>query len=152
MLKDSIAHNILLPNEDDLKAAAGFVSPAKERALVGKAIDTFEVKCASPYAPVNSLSGGNKQKVNLSRWLVKDLSVIILDCPTRGVDVGVKAYIYHVLESARKEGKGILMISDELPEAMGMSDRLLILNNGRVGGILDREGGFTQEAIVEVMM
>ena len=98
------------------------------------------------------MSGGNKQKVNLSRWLVKDLDYLILDCPTRGVDIGVKAYIYSVLKKAKADGLGIIMISDELPEAMGMSDRILVMKEHKQEAILSRTTDFTEEKIMEVML
>lgn len=101
---------------------------------------------------MNGLSGGNKQKVNLGRWLVKDLNVLVLDCPTRGVDVGVKAYIYHMMEEAKKKGLSMLLISDELPEVLGMSDRLIVMKNGRIQGEFTRGENFTQEALIEVMV
>ena len=91
--------------------------------------------------------------VNLSRWLIQDLDFIILDCPTRGVDIGVKAYIYNLLEKEAKERKrAILLISDELPEVMGMSDRVLIMKDGKVSGMLSRDEGFAEEKIVEAMI
>ena len=118
-----------------------------------RAKQDFEIKCVSVDAPVNSMSGGNKQKVNLSRWLVRALDFVILDCPTRGVDVGVKAYIYHLLEKAAKEKNlAILLISDELPEVMGMSDRLLVMKNGKISAVLSRSEGFSENKIVEVMI
>ena len=98
------------------------------------------------------LSGGNKQKVNLSRWLIKDLDYIILDCPTRGVDIGVKAYIYSVLKKAKADGLGIIMISDELPEAMGMADRILVMKNHKFAAMLSRNTDFTEDKIMEVML
>lgn len=152
MLSDSIAANITLPSEGDIAGPLAFVSPRKKREIVEKAVEKFEIKCASPLAKVNSLSGGNKQKVNLSRWMVKDLDFIILDCPTRGVDVGVKAYIYGLLETVKKAGLAILLISDELPEVIGMSDRLLVMKDGRISAILERDSGFAEDEIVEAMM
>ena len=99
------------------------------------------------------MSGGNKQKVNLSRWLARGLDFIILDCPTRGVDVGVKAYIYNLLEDeAKKRNRAILLISDELNEVIGMSDRLVIMKDGAVSDILSRSDGFAEEKIVEAMI
>ena len=99
------------------------------------------------------MSGGNKQKVNLSRWLARGLDFIILDSPTRGVDVGVKSYIYNLLEKEAKENnKAILLISDELSEVMGMSDRLIIMKDGAISDILSRTTGFKEEEIAEAMI
>ena len=88
----------------------------------------------------------------MSRWLVKDLDYIILDCPTRGVDIGVKAYIYGVLKKAKENGLAIIMISDELSEAMGMSDRILVMKNHQVAGMLSRTTDFNEEKIMEVLL
>lgn len=152
MLSNAISANITLPSEGDIAGPLAFVSPRKKKDIVDNAVRQFEIKCASPSAKVNSLSGGNKQKVNLSRWMVKDLDFIILDCPTRGVDVGVKAYIYGLLEQVKEAGVAVLLISDELPEVMGMSDRLIVMKNGQISAILSRDSGFAEDAIVEAMM
>ena len=82
----------------------------------------------------------------------KDLDVLILDCPTRGVDVGVKAYIYQLMETARKRGLGIVLISDELTEVLGMSDRILVMKNGKVVSRMDRGADFTEQKVIEVMV
>ena len=101
---------------------------------------------------MNALSGGNKQKVNLGRWMVKDLQVMIVDCPTRGVDVGVKAYIYQCLKEAKKKGIAVLMITDELSEAIGMADNIVVMRNGSVKKTIGRSSGFKEEEIIEVMV
>jgi ribose transport system ATP-binding protein len=89
----------------------------------------------------NALSGGNKQKVNLGRWLIKDLQLLVVDCPTRGVDVGVKAYLYQCLKDAKKNGMAILLITDEMPEAIGMADNILVMNSGKVVSEISRSSG-----------
>ena len=101
---------------------------------------------------VSSLSGGNKQKVNLGRWLIKDIDVLILDCPTRGVDVGVKAYIYQLMREMKEKGMSMILISDELTEVLGMSDRIIIMREGKVVGSLRRDEDFTQQKVVEGMI
>ena len=153
MLQAKISTNIQIPSLSKMASSCWFVSPRKLKKLADDAKKRFEIKCVSVDAPVNSMSGGNKQKVNLSRWLIQDLDFIILDCPTRGVDIGVKAYIYNLLEKEAKERKrAILLISDELPEVMGMSDRVLIMKDGKVSGMLSRDEGFAEEKIVEAMI
>lgn len=152
MLDASIEENLIVPSVSDLSGALAFLSPKKTRKLAKDASIAFEVKSSGLGHVVRRLSGGNKQKVNLSRWLVKDLKYIILDCPTRGVDIGVKAYIYSVLKKAKAEGLGIIMISDELPEAMGMSDRILVMKEHRQAAILSRTTDFTEDKIMEVML
>ena len=152
MLDASIQNNLVLPSATNLSGKMAFLSPTKTKNLAQEASESFEIKSSGLGHIVRRLSGGNKQKVNLSRWLVKDLDYIILDCPTRGVDIGVKAYIYGVLKEAKKKGLGIIMISDELPEAMGMADRILVMKEHRFAAILSRNTDFNEEKIMEVML
>lgn len=152
MLDAGIYNNISVPNANRLSGKFAFLSPKKLWNLTEQAVSDFEIKSASLKQNTRRLSGGNKQKVNLSRWLVKHLDYIILDSPTRGVDVGVKAYIYGILSELKKKGIGIILISDELPEAMGMSDRIIVLKDHRSAAVLNRETDFTEEKIVEVML
>lgn len=152
MLNASIEQNLSVPNVKALAGPLGFLSPKKVWNLSRKAAEDFEIKCSSINGIVSELSGGNKQKVNLSRWLVQELRFVILDCPTRGVDVGVKAYIYDVLKKAKAQGMGIIMISDELTEAMGMADRILVMRDHVQSGMLSRSGEFSDEKMAEVML
>ena len=101
---------------------------------------------------MEGLSGGNKQKINLGRWLMKAPEVLILDCPTRGVDIGVKAYIYKLMKEAKKRGTAIILISDELAEVLGMSDRIIVMRDGKMNGEFHRGENFTQEKLIEVMV
>lgn len=152
MLDASIGDNLMLPSVSNLSGKLAFLNPRKTKKLAQEASEAFEIKSSGLGHIVRRLSGGNKQKVNLSRWLVQDLDYIILDCPTRGVDIGVKAYIYSVLKKAKAEGLGIVMISDELPEAMGMADRILVMKNHKFAAMLSRNTDFTEEKIMEVML
>lgn len=152
MLNATIGQNLAIPNIKALAGPLGYLRPKKVKDLSQKASVDFEIKCENIDSITSQLSGGNKQKVNLSRWLVQDLKFIILDCPTRGVDVGVKAYIYNVLKKAKEEGMGIIMISDELTEAMGMSDRILVMKDHVQSGILGRAHDFNDEKMAEVML
>lgn len=152
MLDASIYHNIALPNAAELTGKGGFLSPKKMSALVSRAAEGFEIKAKNIRQTVRHLSGGNRQKVNLSRWMIKDLDYIILDCPTRGVDVGVKAYIYHVLLKAKAQGVAVLLISDELQEALGMSDRIMVFRDHHCVTTLNRSGEFSETKIAEVML
>lgn len=152
MLQASIRDNLYIPSANEL---AGFLGYTKKRDINGfaqKAYDDFDVKATGIMQPIGRLSGGNKQKINLGRWLSKDLKYMILDCPTRGVDIGVKAYIYDILRKQKKEGVGFILISDELPEAIGMADRILILNNGEIKGEMTRGSNFSESKIIEVMI
>jgi len=96
---------------------------------------------------IKLLSGGNQQKVLVSRWLLTVPDILILDEPTRGIDVGAKSEIHRLMCKLAQEGKAIVMISSELPEILGMSDRVLVMHEGRVGGVFDRKDA-TQETIM----
>jgi ribose transport system ATP-binding protein len=152
MLQADIKTNISFPSIRDLAKRGVFVVPKDVKKKAQSAVDTFDIKCTGIQQPVMRLSGGNKQKVNLSRWLTRDLKFIILDCPTRGVDIGVKEYIYHVMADAKEKGIGIILITDELPEAIGMADRIIVMNNGKIAKSINRSEGFTEESIIEVMI
>ena len=152
MLDAGIGANLVIPSLAELSGPLFFLSPKKTRDLAEKASREFEIKSSGLNHIVRRLSGGNKQKVNLSRWLVKNLDYIILDCPTRGVDIGVKAYIYSVLKKAKEDGKAIIMISDELQEAMGMADRILVMKDHNFAAMLSRNCDFTEEKMMEVML
>ena len=101
---------------------------------------------------IAALSGGNKQKISIGRWLIKDLNILIMDCPTRGVDVSVKQYIYELMQQLKKDGKSMILIADEMAEAIGMADHLLIMKNGEVSGVLDRSDLLTEAQVIEVMI
>ncbi len=152
MMRDSIINNFVLPSIRQLQGKAGFLSPARLNDLAKRGVGEFNVKCFGIHQKLDGLSGGNKQKINLGRWLLKDPEVLVLDCPTRGVDVSVKAYIYKLMKEAKKRGVAIILISDELPEVLGMSDRILIMKDGTVKGEFFRGTNFTQEALIEVMV
>lgn len=149
MLAASVKQNIFLPSVEDSK---WFVHPRTPKKTAERAISSYEIKTNSEDIAINSLSGGNKQKVNLSRWMLRDLDFVILDCPTRGVDIGVKENIYAKLADAKKKGLAILMICDELPEAIGMADRILVMKDGVVKRIFERSDGFSEKILIEEMI
>jgi rhamnose transport system ATP-binding protein len=130
---------------------AGFLDFARERALAEEYVRKLGVKASSVAAPVATLSGGNQQKVALARWLAASPSVIILDEPTQGVDVGAKAEIHKLMGDLAARGLAVVMISSELPEVLGMSDRIAVMHAGRVTGVLDRRDA-TQEAVLELAL
>ena len=101
---------------------------------------------------VSNLSGGNKQKVVLARWIGKDSDILILDSPTRGIDIKVKADIYALMEQLKRQGKAILMISEEIMELIGMSDRILVLKNGTINGEFQRSETLSEEDLINVMV
>ena len=103
---------------------------------------------ASPHQRASGLSGGNQQKVLLARWLQRNAHVIIFDEPTRGIDVGARHEIYQLMNDLVKEGKAIIMVSSELPEVLGMSDRILVMSGGRVAGEVTDVAAANQEALM----
>jgi len=115
-------------------------------------VSKLSVKCRDISQAVSSLSGGNKQKINLGRWLAKDIKLLVLDCPTRGVDVGVKAYIYSLMKEAKKNKTAIILISDELTEVLGMADRLIVMKDGKMTKIISRDEEFTEHAVIGEMI
>jgi len=135
-----------------LKVLKQFMSPlrvsrAKEAAIVDRYIRELSVKTPSPEQLIGNLSGGNQQKVIIARWLATEPKVLILDEPTRGVDVGAKAEIYAIMNDLAARGVAIIMISSELPEIINMSDRVVVMGDGRVKGTLPREE-LSQEKIM----
>jgi len=127
-------------------SGGGFIDTTREQDLIGANIRHLNIRTASPKAQVSSLSGGNQQKVVLGKWLSTEPSLLILDEPTRGIDVGAKAEIRQKIDSLAAEGMAILLVSSELPEIMGMSDRILVMRNGRIVAEFAR-AEFSEEAI-----
>lgn len=126
----------------------GFLSRKKEKKLAREYIDALRILTPGEQQVVKNLSGGNQQKVVIAKWLAANCDILILDEPTRGVDVGAKAEIYKLLNSFVKQGKGVIMISSELPEVIGMCDRVLVFRDGAVSGELSRAEA-TQEKILD---
>ncbi len=129
-----------------------FISAKKEKEYVMTQVNNLAIKCQNVFQPVRNLSGGNKQKVVFGKWTAEDADILILDCPTRGVDIGVKAAMYQLIYQMKKAGKSIVMISEELQELCGMSDRLLILKNGKVSGEFMRTEGFDNTKLINCMI
>ncbi len=151
VLAASISDNIAAAGIDKVRSGP-FILPKKEHEYVNTQIKNLSIKCASIDQNVQYLSGGNKQKVVFGKWVGRDCDILILDCPTRGVDVGVKAAMYELIENMKNEGKAIVMISEELTELIGMSDRLLILKDGRLAGKFERSPELSEQDIVECMI
>jgi L-arabinose transport system ATP-binding protein len=123
------------------------IDDKRERRLVQEQIKSLDVRTPGLEQEVSFLSGGNQQKVVLAKWLCSGPKLIIMDEPTRGIDVGTKAEIYQLMRELAKRGTGIIMISSELPEIIGMSDRILVMSRGRIAGELSREEA-TEERIL----
>ena len=125
------------------------VNSKKEEEITQKYIDLMATKTPSQDQVIGNLSGGNQQKVMIGRWLATDPEILILDEPTRGVDVGAKAEIYSIMNDLVKKGMSIIMISSELPEILGMSDRIYVMSEGVVKGCLDHDEA-NQEKIMQL--
>lgn len=151
MLSCSIADNICLPSLKDI-TRCGPVSDRKQKQLAEKWAKRMEVKADSVKVFCNTLSGGNKQKVVLAKWLGKGSDIMILDCPTRGIDVGTKAAIYQLIMQMKENGKSIILISEELQELIGMSDRIILLKDGSVSGEFLRNEGLTEAKLIQKMI
>jgi ABC-type sugar transport system ATPase subunit len=127
----------------------GVIDTVRERALVGEYVAELGVKTPDIDVMVGTLSGGNQQKVILGRWLNAHPKIFILDEPTRGIDIGAKVEIYRLLDRLAREGVAVIIISSELPEVLGMSDRILVMREGAIAAEFARETA-TREAIMEV--
>jgi ABC-type sugar transport system ATPase subunit len=130
---------------------AGLISEARECSLARQYIGQLRIKARSPYAEAGSLSGGNQQKVALARWLAIRPAVLILDEPTQGVDVGSKSEIHRLMCDLAEAGLAIIMISSELPEILGMSDRIAVMHGGTIAGFLSRKDA-TQQKILSLAL
>ena len=150
VLKRSVAANLALPQLGKL-ARSGVVSRAGEQALASRWIRELRIKTPDARTAVVTLSGGNQQKVVLGKWLAAGADVLIVDEPTRGIDVGAKQEIYVLLDRLAAQGAGIIMISSELPEVLGMSDRILVMHQGRVQALVEAAQA-TQEGVLQAAL
>lgn len=129
---------------------SGWIRRGEERSLAGRFIDRLRVKTPSAEAVTAGLSGGNQQKIALAKWLARDCPVLLIDEPTRGVDVGAKAEIYQLLDQLACEGRALLVVSSELPELIGLCRRILVMREGRLVGELTRADA-TEAALMQLM-
>ena len=150
--KTSIFDNIAIASINNIAKFNFLVTKGSEKKLVDRQVRELQIKCNTPEQLVSTLSGGNKQKVSFAKWIANDSEILILDCPTRGVDIGVKQFIYQLLYKMKLEGKSIIMISEELPELIGMSDRILIMKDGQITKEFTRDKDLNQEQIIEYMI
>jgi len=136
--KLSIRDNIALPNLDIIAAnKIGHIDKKVENEMIEKGRNSLTIKMAGPEIEAGSLSGGNQQKVVVAKWLARQSRVIIFDEPTRGIDVAAKVEIYDIINELKKQGVGVVIVSSELPEVMGISDRIIVMCNGRITGEVD---------------
>ena len=150
LLNNTISFNITLPSLHEFISHFR-VNAKREEEISEKGIQSLKIKAPGAHVNCSTLSGGNQQKVLLAKWLATDPKVLILDEPTRGIDVGAKAEIYSIINELAKKGLAIVLISSEMPEVMNMSDRMIIMKEGRITGELDRRE-YTQESILTYAM
>jgi putative multiple sugar transport system ATP-binding protein len=150
VLDDSIAHNVTLANLGAV-ATAGVIDAEREFAVAGEYRRKLSIRCAGVAQPVVNLSGGNQQKVVLAKWLFAEPEVLILDEPTRGIDVGAKFEIYTLMTELAAAGKCVVMISSEMPELLGLCDRIVVMNEGRFIAEFDAAAA-TQERIMHAIV
>ncbi|MDR2303939.1 MAG: sugar ABC transporter ATP-binding protein [Treponema sp.] len=152
LISMSIQDNVVLPSLDNLKKFGFFITPGAEKALAKEWCGKLNVKMRDLGQSCAELSGGNKQKIVLAKWLGNGSDIFILDCPTRGIDIGVKEAIYDIMEDLKKQGKSIIMISEELPEIIGMSDRIITIKDGKSTREFRRSRSLTEQDIIQYMI
>ena len=148
----SIKDNIAIAGLDKFAVSGFLILPGNEKKYVQKQIDGLSIKCTGADQYVSALSGGNKQKVAFGKWLGRESEILILDCPTRGVDIGVKQAMYQLMYQMRQEGKSILLISEEMAELIGMSDRILVMKDGALKKELFRSKELSEADVIQYMI
>ena len=151
VLDESIAKNTTMARMNKIASRRGIINVAKENKVAQEFVDVMRTKTPSVQQKGGNLSGGNQQKVLLSKWMFAEPDVLFLDEPTRGIDVGAKHEIYCIMNDMVKEGKAVVMISSELPELLGMCDRIYIMHEGRMTGELEASEA-TQEKIMSTIL
>ena len=152
VMNQSIGDNICLPSLDELANNMHVLSDKKLKEFSNKYAKEMSTKMVSVDQFVSDLSGGNKQKVVLARWVGKDSDILVLDSPTRGIDIKVKQDIYQLMDRMRKSGKSIILISEELMELIGMSDRIIIMKDGRMSNELLRDPNMDENSLIASMV
>lgn len=151
-LNASIKDNISIGGLEEFAVNKFLLLPHKEKTYVQKQVDDLSIKCVGIEQYVSTLSGGNKQKVVFGKWIGRGSDILILDCPTRGVDIGVKQSMYQLMYKMKKEGKSIVIISEEMTELIGMADRLLIMKDGEVKKEFTRSESLCESDIIQHMI
>ena len=152
ILSESIQDNLTISAWDQLKKWGWLILPKEEKTFAQAQVESLQIKCSSQRQVVRELSGGNKQKVSFGKLIGNRSSILVLDSPTRGVDVGVKTTMYQLMHDLKERGSAILMISEELPELLGMSDRILIMKDGRITKEFLRDPDLKDTDVIEYMV
>jgi ribose transport system ATP-binding protein len=147
----SVADNIAIAAPERLPSPPGLVPPSRRISVANRFIEALRIRTPGPNQRVVNLSGGNQQKVVLAKWLLTEADVFFFDEPTRGIDVGAKVEVYRLMNELLQRGAAIVMISSELPEVLGMSDRILVMHQGRVQALVDARGA-TQESVLHAAL
>jgi ABC-type sugar transport system ATPase subunit len=150
-LKGSVKKNITLSSLKNYCAFQQVIKPGKENVEADRQIKNLRVKSSGRHQLVNTLSGGNQQKIVLAKWFLTNPHILILDEPTRGIDVGAKAEIYKLISQLVINKKTVLLISSEMPELLGLCDRIIVLNKGKISAEFKRDE-FSQESIMKAAM
>ena len=145
--KLSIRHNIALPNLDLLCDRLGVVRRKRERDLCNNTVQSLRIKTHNIELDAATLSGGNQQKVVVGKWLARNSLVVMFDEPTRGIDVAAKVEIYHLMNQLKQQGIAVMFVSSEMPEILGIADRVIVMCDGRITGQVMAKGT-TQEEIL----
>ena len=151
LINQPIRVNMTLASLKELSGAFGWINKKKEDEVIDDLVDKLRIKIGSIENDASSLSGGNQQKVALAKWLGSNCKILIFDEPTRGVDVGAKVEIYRIINQLAEEGASIIMISSEMPEIIGMSDRVLVMREGKVMGELNKNE-ISEENLIKLSM
>jgi ribose transport system ATP-binding protein len=149
LLAQDVVFNTVLSSVKKFVNSFGIFNKLKARRQTESSIDSLQIKTPSSSQTVKNLSGGNQQKVVIAKWLTRECDILIFDEPTRGIDVGAKEEIYRLLNDLARQGKSIIMISSELPEVLRLSDRIVVMCEGRVTGVLNNEDA-NQENIMQL--
>ena len=144
----SVSNNVVISSLKQCLGKMNLISHRKAYSFVDEFIDMLDIKTPSVHQSVENLSGGNQQKVLIARWLMTQPTILFLDEPTRGIDVGSKSEIHRLISDLVGEGKSVVMVSSELPEIMGMSDRIVVMHEGHVTGIVENHEDLTQDELM----
>lgn len=151
VLPCSIRDNVCIASLGKI-SRLGIIPKRSEKRFVTALADKLSIKMRDINQYVAYLSGGNKQKVVLAKWLGNGSKILVMDCPTRGIDIGVKEAIYKLMVALKKQGHSMIMISEELPELIGMSDRVMIMKQGKISGMFDRDREITENLVIKYMI
>jgi ribose transport system ATP-binding protein len=146
-VKMQLAENITMANVQEISRRFGVLSSSREMEAAQRYVKELGIKTPSLFQVVNNLSGGNQQKVVVGKWLFCDSKILIFDEPTRGIDVGTKYAIYELIGALAREGRGVIMISSDLPEILGLTDRILVLHEGSLAATLTTDKTTPREVL-----